>query len=257
MYNPAVYGSSATESGYEMLPLMAGVMTSSILSGFIVARTGRYKWMTVGAMALAAVGLYLMTNLRADTDILAVWGWMLLAGLGLGPSFAVFTIIVQSAAAPRMLGAATSALTFFRQVGGSVGLALAGTVFGTTFADEVPRQLANNGLPQPMIDAFSQNAGTMQSQLTGVGVNLGDQILSSVPAQARPAVEPFIDQIVNAIYQGFSIAIANALWLGVVGAALATVVVAVLVPEVTLRRSSGLAERAAEGRPTHPVPIAE
>ena len=129
-----VLGSSATESGYQMLPLMAGVMGSSIGSGFFVARTGRYKWMTVAAMALGAFGLYLMTNFRADTDVMTVWLWMFIAGLGIGPSFAVFTIVVQSAVAPRMLGAATSALTFFRQVGGSVGLAIAGTIFGTSFA---------------------------------------------------------------------------------------------------------------------------
>ena len=62
-----------------------------------------------------------------------VWLWMFIAGLGIGPSFAIFTTIVQSAVAPRMLGAATSSLTFFRQVGGSVGLAIAGTIFGSSF----------------------------------------------------------------------------------------------------------------------------
>ena len=78
---------------------VAGVMGSSIGSGFFVARTGRYKWMTVAAMALGAFGLYLMTNIRADTDVTTVWLWMFIAGLGIGPSFAVFTIVVQSAVA--------------------------------------------------------------------------------------------------------------------------------------------------------------
>jgi EmrB/QacA subfamily drug resistance transporter len=252
-----VLGSSATESGYQMLPLMAGVMGSSIGSGLIVARTGRYKWMTVGAMVVGALGLYLMTNLRADSDIVTVWLWMFVAGLGIGPSFAVFTIVVQSAVAPRMLGAATSALTFFRQVGGSVGLAIAGTIFGSSFADEVPRQLANNGVPQPLIDGFNQgNAAAMQSDLTGVGVDLGDQILSSVPAQARPVIEPFIGAIVDAIHQAFTLAIANAMWLALFGAIGAAVIVALFVPELTLRHTTGAGAQSAEA-PPRAMPVLE
>jgi EmrB/QacA subfamily drug resistance transporter len=234
-----VLGSSATESGYQMLPLMVGVMGSSIISGQIVARTGRYKWMTVGAMAIASVGLYLMTNLRADSDIVTVWAWMFLAGVGIGPSFAIFTIVVQSAVPTRVLGAATSALTFFRQVGGSVGLAVAGATFGSSLSAEVPRRLAANGVPQPIVDGFASRGETLDGELTAVGVDLGSQILGSLPADARPAVEPFIGPIVNGIHQAFSIAIANALWLGVAGAVGATIIVAVLVPELTLRRTPG------------------
>jgi EmrB/QacA subfamily drug resistance transporter len=246
-----VLGSSATESGYQMLPLMAGVMGSSIGSGFVVARTGRYKWMTVAAMALGALGLYLMTNIRADTDVATVWLWMFIAGVGIGPSFAVFTIVVQSAVAPRMLGAATSALTFFRQVGGSVGLAIAGTIFGSSFADELPHQMAANGLPQPLIDGFAQGgAASLQSDLTGVGVNLGDQILASVPEQFRPTVEPFIGGIVDAIHQAFSLAVANAMWLALFGALGAAVVVALFVPELTLRHTTGAGAERSEGAPS-------
>ncbi len=252
-----VLGSSATESGYQMLPLMAGVLGSSVASGLIVARTGRYKWMTVAAMAISILGLFLMTGIRADTDVRAAWLWMFIAGLGIGPSFAIFTIVVQSAVAPRMLGAATSALTFFRQVGGSVGLAIAGTIFGTTFAEQVPRQLAANGVPQPLIDGVAQGGASMQGDLTSVGVDLGQQILSQVPAAARPSVEPFIGQIVDGIHQAFSIAIASSMWLAVLAAAAAATVVALLVPELTLRRTTGPGERAADGGPPAAVPVME
>jgi EmrB/QacA subfamily drug resistance transporter len=249
-----VLGSSATESGYQMLPLMVGVMGSSIGSGLIVARTGRYKWMTVGAMATSLVGLLLLTGIRADTPITMVWLWMFIAGLGIGPSFAVFTIVVQSAVAPRMLGAATSSLTFFRQVGGSVGLAIAGTIFGSSFTAEVPRQLASHGVPQPIIDGFSAAGASSQANLTNVGVDLGQQILSSVPEQARPAVEPFIGQIVTAIHQAFSVSIASTMWVAVFAAMAAAAVVAALVPELELRgRTSPESEQA----PGPPIPIPE
>ena len=230
-----VLGSSATESGYQMLPLMIGVMGSSVVSGQVVARTGRYKWMAVGAMALAAFGLFLMTNLRADTSVTTVWIWMLLAGLGIGPSFSIFTIVVQNAVGRSMLGAVSSALTFFRQVGGSVGLAMAGAIFGSSLSAEVPRQLTANGVPAPIVDRFAASGGAVDGELTGVGVDLTERILASVPAADRPAIEPFVGQVVDAIHQAFSIAIANALWLGLVAAALAAVVVALLVPELELR----------------------
>jgi len=250
----SVLGSSATESGYQMLPLMIGVMGSSIASGFIVARTGRYKWMTVGAIATSVIGLYLMTGIRADTPVTLVWLWMFIAGLGIGPSFAVFTIVVQNAVAPRMLGAATSSLTFFRQVGGSVGLAIAGTVFGSSFATEVPRQLASHGVPQPIIDGFAAGDAASQANLTNVGVDLGQQILASVPDQARPAIEPFIGQIVTAIHQAFSVSIASTMWIAVFAAVAAAAVVAALVPELELR---GRAAPESESAPGRPIPIAE
>ncbi len=245
-----VLGSSATVSGYQMLPLMAGVMGSSIGSGLIVARTGRYKWMTVGAMATSAIGLFLLTGIRADTPIGLVWTWMFIAGLGIGPSFAVFTIVVQNAVAPRMLGAATSSLTFFRQVGGSVGLAIAGTIFGSSFTSEIPNQLGRQGVPQPLIDGFTRVDPAAQGELTNVGVDLGQQILGSVPAEARPTIEPFIGQIVDGIHQAFSIAIANTMWLAVVACIAATLVVTVVVPELTLRRSSGPGVGEAEPKPS-------
>jgi len=245
-----VLGSSATVSGYQMLPLMAGVMGSSIGSGLIVAKTGRYKWMTVAAMATSAIGLYLLTGIRADTPIGLVWAWMFIAGLGIGPSFAVFTIVVQNAVAPRMLGAATSSLTFFRQVGGSVGLAIAGTIFGSSFTSEIPNQLGQQGVPQPLIDGFSRVDPAAQGELTNVGVDLGQQILSSLPAEARPSVEPFIGQIVDGIHQAFSVAIANTMWLAVLACIVATIVVTIVVPELTLRRSSGPGVREADAKPS-------
>ena len=249
-----VLGSSATASGYQMLPLMIGVLGSSVVSGQIVARTGRYKWMAVGAMALAALGLYLMTNLRADTPVTMVWLWMFLAGVGIGPSFSIFTIVVQNAVQRTMLGAASSALTFFRQVGGSVGLALAGAIFGSSLNAETPRQLAATGVPQPIIDSFTASGRSIDGELTAVGVDISQQILASVSAQARPTIEPFIGQIVDGIHQAFSIAISDALWLGLIAAAAAAIIVAVLVPEVGLGpRPSTEAERAS-GRA---IPIPE
>ncbi len=251
-----VLGSSATLSGYQMLPLMVGVLGSSVLSGQLVARTGRYKWMTVGAILTSVVGLFFLTGIHADTPVAFVWLSMFLAGLGIGPSFAVFTIVVQSAVAPRIMGAATSSLTFFRQVGGSVGLAIAGAIFGSTFTNQIPVQMAAQGVPQPLIDGFSSVDPAAQGELTNVGTDLGQQILASVPEAARPTVEPFIAAIVDAIHQAFSIAIGNTMWLAVGAAILAAAVVTIVVPELNLRRTTGDSSSASESAPAG-LPVME
>ena len=105
-----------------------------------MSRTGRYKWLTVGAILLMGLSTLLMTQLTATTPLPVVWFWMFLAGLGVGPTFAVFTIIVQNAVPFHELGVATSNLTFFRQIGGTVALAIVGTIFATSFRSSSGRR---------------------------------------------------------------------------------------------------------------------
>src|SRR5207245_412563 len=136
-----VQGSSATASGYQLLPLLVGLIGSSIAAGQIVARTGRYKAVILAGVSFMAVGLFLMTGLRTNTSQAALWGWMFLTGLGIGPTLSVFTIVVQNAVPFQKLGVATSNLTFFRQIGGSVGLAVAGTAFAESLRTEIPAQV--------------------------------------------------------------------------------------------------------------------
>ena len=216
-----VAGASATESGYSILPLLFGLIFSAIASGQIVARTGRYKALILGSFVLLAVGLWVLTNLQADTDRLAMSLWMLITGLGIGPSFAVFTLIVQNAVSPDRIGVATSSLTFFQQIGGTVGLTIAGTVFASRLTEEIPTQLLAAGVPQQFVDQF---AGGQSVDVTGTG-DLGQRILAAVPEPARAAVEPLIPGIVHAIYEAFSLAVASTFWVGIVGALIGAVVV--------------------------------
>ncbi len=143
-----VNGSSATESGYQIFPLLIGLIGSSIISGILVSRTGKYKTIILAGLAIMAVGLVLMTQLRADTDIPVLWLWMFITGVGIGPTLSVFTIVVQNAVPFSQLGVATSNLTFFRQIGGSVGLAITGTIFGSRLVEELPRP-ARRGVACP------------------------------------------------------------------------------------------------------------
>src|SRR5439155_4457166 len=137
-----VGGASATQSGYQILALLGGLILSATLSGQLVARTGRYKALALGSPVVLAIGLFLLSNLRADTPLPLLWSWMFVTGVGVGPIFSIFTLVVQGAVPPREIGTATSSLTLFQQIGGSVGLAAAGTVFGSRLVEELPRQLA-------------------------------------------------------------------------------------------------------------------
>jgi EmrB/QacA subfamily drug resistance transporter len=216
-----VGGTSATESGYNILPLLAGLIISATVSGQIVARTGRYKVLIFGSLALLGVGLFLFTNLHADTARPVMWLWMVLAGLGIGPSFAVFTLIVQNAVSPDRIGVATSSLTFFQQIGGTVGLTIAGTLFADRLTAEIPAQLAKAGVPAEMMaNLASGGGGGGALDLTGTG-DLGARILASLPDAVRPAVAPIVPNIVQGIHEAFSIAAASTFWIGVAGALIA------------------------------------
>jgi len=243
----AVEGASATVSGYNILPLLAALIFSAIVSGQIVARFGRYKILMLGSLVLLAGGLYLLTNLRADTDRPILWLWMVVAGLGIGPSFAVFTLIVQNAVSPEEVGVATASLTFFQQIGGTVGLTIAGTVFAGRMTTEVPTQLLRAGVPKPLVDQFAAGGGAID--LTGTG-DLGQRILASVPASARESVAPLIPSIVGAIHDAFSIALASTFWVGVVGA-LVGFAFLIFLPEAPMR----VTFEQTEVSPSRPSPV--
>jgi len=231
-----VNGSSATESGYQILPLLGGLIISATAAGQLVARTGRYKALIFAALVTMAAGLFLLTDLRADTPIPLVWLWMFITGIGVGPSFAVFTLVVQNSVPIQRLGTATSNLTFFQSVGGTIGLAITGTIFGTTLAAEAPRQLVAAGVPPELAAA----GGGQLDAATAVG-DLGAAILAQVPEAFRAQVEPFIPAIVDAIHQAVSIATASTFYVGVAASLLAALLVAGL-KEVRMGASEPVAD---------------
>jgi EmrB/QacA subfamily drug resistance transporter len=235
-----VEGFTPTDSGLAALPLMVGLIFSSIVSGYVVSRTGRYKWLLVGAISLMGVATLLMTQLTKDTPVPVVWLWMLIAGLGVGPTFSVFTIVIQNAVPFQKLGVATSNLTFFRQIGGTIALAFVGTIFATSFQEQLIPQMTEAGVPKQVTDGFTAAAnsgsGIDLSQLTGVG-DMGAALLAAIPAQFQAAVAPFIDAMVQGIHGAFSLATAQTFWLGVIGS-IAAAVAAVAIHEIPLRSSN-------------------
>lgn len=129
-----VVGVSSTRAGVSLIPVSAGLVFGSALTGQLVSRFGHYKLQMLAGGALLAAGLFLLSRLSVDSGYWQITFYMLLCGLGLGPTFPLYTLAVQNAVEPRHLGQATGTSIFFRQIGGTVGVAVMGTVLAGVLA---------------------------------------------------------------------------------------------------------------------------
>jgi EmrB/QacA subfamily drug resistance transporter len=143
-YLQYVKGVSATVSGLRTLPLVAGLLITSIGTGTIVGRTGRYKIFPVAGFAVMTVGLYLLSLLSPTTGFWATSGAMFVLGIGIGLAMQVLTIIVQNTARYQDLGVATSAVTFFRTLGSSFGAAVFGAIYSNGLASRLGPAVARS-----------------------------------------------------------------------------------------------------------------
>ncbi len=226
-----VQNATSTASGYDLFPFLLGLIVSSIVSGQYVSRTGHYRWLLVASMALLAVGLGLFTGLRADTPTTTMWLWMIVAGVGVGPMMAVFTLIVQNAVSLDLLGTATSDLTLMRQIGTSFGLTIAFTLFENNLTWSLLRaQIVRAGAPAAYVPPTAPPSFNIGQELTSVGGTSATQFLDRIPAALQPA---FLD----GFHQAFSIALANAMWVGV-GAAIIAAASAILLHELPLQETT-------------------
>ena len=148
LFLQVVKGTSPTRSGLELTPMMAGLLVSSIASGQLITRTGRYKPFPIVGTMITAIGMGLLSQLGASTSTLYTLGAMVIVGLGLGMTMQVLVLASQNAVDYRLLGVATSGSTLSRQVGGSIGVAVFGTIFVNRLDSELASRLPGvNGLP--------------------------------------------------------------------------------------------------------------
>jgi len=177
LYLQIVKGHSPTASGLLLLPLMGGVIAASVGSGRLISRIGRYKWVMVTGAALMTIGLLTNVRLERDTSMVEVSAYMLLVGIGMGLVMQPLVLAVQNGLAMSDMGAGTSAVTFFRSLGGSFGVAILGAVF-------------NDRLTHWMSELMPKAAGAVG----GSGTLLGDpaRILALPDAIRIPLQESFV-----------------------------------------------------------------
>jgi EmrB/QacA subfamily drug resistance transporter len=160
-YMQVVRGASPISSGLELLPLMAGLLLTSTLSGILISRWGRYKIFPIVGTALMTAGMYLLSLLGVATGTLASSVYMFVLGVGIGAVMQVLVIAVQNVVPYADLGVATSGVTFFRSIGGSFGTAVFGAIFASQLTGNLARYLAGTPIPA----GFNASAGASPAVL--------------------------------------------------------------------------------------------
>lgn len=211
LYMQLGLGVDATTSGLAMLPLMGGLIVGSAVSGQLVTRTGKYKPFMLGGASLLLVGVVPMTHLAGIQHLYLLCLLLLVVGVGLGPNQSLFNLATQNAVSPRDIGVATSSNQFFRQIGSTVGVAVAGALLTTRLAAYGGGKLdlgalqglalesgVVGGTRDPALGqalAFAVS-GVMQAAL--VVIVLGLAVILFVPAlplrSRMPAAEPVLEK---------------------------------------------------------------
>jgi EmrB/QacA subfamily drug resistance transporter len=237
LYLQIVKGASPTKAGLLILPMVAGIMASSLLAGQVTSRTGRYKKFPIIGSALLVLGLALMTQVSADTALWQTDLYMLIFGAGLGMNMQTMVLAMQNAVPPKDMGVATAATTFFRQVGGTLGTAVFLSILFTSASSHIVSEYAKAATTpayQAAVRANPQDAQLLQSKLRGAGGLNDTSFLQHIDKQLA---HPFL--------VGFSDAMDLVFLVGACVLVLAFVL-ALFLKEVPLRTQSGLqAARAA------------
>jgi MFS family permease len=185
LYLQIVRGESPTRAGLQLIPFMIGIMSASWSTGRIMMHTGRYKVFPIVGTAVMAVAMILFTTLTVDTPILRTMTFMLIMGIGLGLTMQTLVISVQNALPPSDMGVATSSVTFFRSIGGTVGVAAAFAILFGSLAGNIRDRAVAAGLPPEVIAKFKH----------ATALNDTSVIATLPPAVRRVVLEGFADSM--------------------------------------------------------------
>ncbi len=245
LYLQLVMGSTPTESGFQLLPMIAGLMISSIVSGQLISRTGKYRIFPITGTAFMAAGFFEFTFITADKPVWYVMIGMLLVGLGLGQMMQTLTIASQNAVGPRDIGVATSSSTFFRQIGGTLGVAVIFSVLFSRIPDTIAAAFTNKATLAGIAEATSDPAVLadpankeilalyQQAQSGGSVSNALDGNTSFLNGADPRLTEPFL--------VGFSNATVSVFWVSLV-VVLVAFVLSLFLKATPLREKSALQE---------------
>jgi EmrB/QacA subfamily drug resistance transporter len=242
LYLQLVNGATPTESGFLMLPLILGLMISSIVSGQVIARTGKYGIFPKTGTAFMVLGFFWLTFLTADRPVLWIMVGMLFIGLGLGQLMQTLTIASQNSVGPRDIGVATSSSTFFRQIGGTLGVAVLFSVLFTRWPEAIAsiaktpdvQQGVAAALADPAVVSDPANAGIIAVLQGGASDAVGGDTSFLTGADPR-LTAPFLE--------GFNSATVTVYWVAL-AVVLVAFVLSFFLKTAPLRAKSALQENA-------------
>ncbi len=189
LYLQLVLGSTPTESGFQTLPMILGLMISSIASGQIIARTGRYRQFPILGTAFLSGGFFYLTFLRYDSSYWFLAGAMLMIGLGLGQLMQTLTIASQNSVGLRDMGVATSASTFFRQIGGTLGTAVLLSLLFTLMPGNITGSLSDKATLDDALNAALDPAVASAPENKQIMDTIYSRIVTPIEAQLPPGTD--------------------------------------------------------------------
>ncbi|MCK7638039.1 MFS transporter [Corynebacterium sp. P7202] len=193
-YLQMVHSMSPTEAGLMMVPMMFGLMGTSITVGARVSRTGRYRIYPIVGMTLTGIALWLLSDLSYDSSLIRVGGYLFILGMGLGCAMQILVLVVQNSFPISVVGTATAANNFFRQIGGATGSALVGGIFVSNLSgilgDRLPGALAELG------DGAAETA----AKISGHGANLTPALVQTLPEPVRVAVDTAYNDALTPVF---------------------------------------------------------
>ncbi|MBD1381717.1 MDR family MFS transporter [Metabacillus arenae] len=209
MYVPyfiqGVLGYSATHSSFLTMTMTLGLVVASAIGGQIISKTGKYKIQAIIGLCVSTVGLYLLSRMDMNTSQYSLAAFLILLGFGIGIGMTVFTLTVQNAVDQRLLGVATASSQLFRSVGGTVGVAIMGTLLNSRMQDKMEsfsQNIATNNMA-----ASPELAGKIEA-LKNPQMLLDheklDQLRASFPAEAAPFIKGIIEELQNAMSYALS-----------------------------------------------------
>ncbi|MCL4474209.1 MAG: MFS transporter [Actinobacteria bacterium] len=240
LYAQSVVGFSATNSGLVLAPMSAGIIVSSAIAGQIISRTGKYKVSSIVGMVISLLGMALFSRLAVDTSKLVLISDMVILGLGIGVSFPIYTIVVQSAFDRSRLGVATASIQLFRSIGATVGVAIMGSLLNNALAN----QLVNLG-SEPFVQTVNQISP--EHAITGIDVNSlqgflspgGQQamagLIEKAPAAQQPQLQDSFSHFIEILKEALAGSIGHVYVLGIF-VMLAALIITLFLPVIDLHR---------------------
>ncbi|MGW4530809.1 MDR family MFS transporter [Nocardia sp. NPDC004340] len=243
-YLQVVQGASPTKAGLLMLPLVAGMMTGSILAGQLISRTGRYKFFPPVGAGLLTAGLFLLHLVSADTKLWIVMIFMAITGFGLGNLMQPLTLALQNALPPKDMGVSTAAATFFRQIGGTLGVAVFLSVLFTQLTPNITTSLEHAAQQPAYVQAIQdgRNSDNPVDKQVANGLIAKDPEVAKQVLNDSSVIQKLDPTLAHPFKEGFAESM-DRVFLAATAVALIAFLLVLFWKEVPLRTAGGIQAR--------------
>ncbi|WP_339061564.1 MDR family MFS transporter [Tepidibacillus marianensis] len=228
LFVQGVIGSSATQSGVVLMPMTLSLVVASAISGQITSRTGKYKYLAVIGTTIVAIGMYLLSRMNIHTTNSRVTINMIILGSGMGIIMPLFVLTVQNAVDKKLLGVATSAVQLFRQIGGTVGVSIMGTIMNHSMNNNLTKEITP--------DAQSLLSKVGLDHINNPQVLFDPKRIEQIKAMIPPQSMHVFEQVLATIRDSLAVGIRDVFFYGFLLMAL-NIGIVFFLKEIPLRKS--------------------